>query len=175
MRELTDSERDYLIAYWFTELNNIITIPERFKEGFIAGLEYQSTQLAALTAERDGLAQRLEIAEEVESSPGDKLQEEKQLRANQREVNAHLARERKKAEAERDALRAEVAGHREARFSTVPKKGDCEALMKALKRMVKGWRDYASGHYCQTYNPERGKGLKIAADNLEEYINDKIN
>lgn len=107
MRELTDIERDYLIAYWFSgPLSNLIAMPERFKEGFIAALDYNAAQIAALTAERDALAQQLKIAEEVEIYLGEKLQEEKQLGANQREVNAHLARERKKAEAERDALRA---------------------------------------------------------------------
>lgn len=49
MRELTDSERDYLLAYWFTEpLGNSIAMPERFKEGFIAGLDHQQAQIAAL-------------------------------------------------------------------------------------------------------------------------------
>lgn len=52
MRQLTDSERDYLIAYWFTEpLGNTIALPERFKEGFIAGLDHSAAQIAALEAE----------------------------------------------------------------------------------------------------------------------------
>lgn len=43
---------------------------------------------------------------------------------------------------------------------------------KSLKRIIKGWRDYAAGDYCQTYNPERGKGLRMAADDLENYVYD---
>lgn len=41
---------------------------------------------------------------------------------------------------------------------------------KELTRMVKFWRDYASGHYCQTYNTGMAQGLNSAADSLEEYL-----
>lgn len=108
MRQLTESELKTRDIAWLECLGNR---RERgvdldfFESGFIAGLDHTAERIAALTAERDALAQQLKIAEEVESYLGDKLQEEKQLGANQREVNAHLARERKKAEAENDALR----------------------------------------------------------------------
>lgn len=62
MRELTDSERDYLIAYWFTEpLNNSIAIPERFKEGFVSGLEFAQSRIDKL----EGL-----IKQFIEIGPG---------------------------------------------------------------------------------------------------------
>ena len=45
---MTNGERDYLIAYWFTEpLNNRYAMPEEFSQGFVAGLEYQNQQRIA--------------------------------------------------------------------------------------------------------------------------------
>lgn len=100
MRDLSDSERDYLIAYWFTEpLVQSIAIPERFKEGFIAGLAYSADKVAALQAERDGLAKQVSDLEELRDYLSEKLQEEKKFQVNQRKVNALLARRLKKAEA----------------------------------------------------------------------------
>lgn len=110
MRELTDSEQKILgearqeyepeyVGYTIEELAG-------FDSGFIAALDYQQAQLAALQAENRRL--------------------------------------------------------REAQFKAV----------KDLKGIVKGWREYAAGDYCQTYNPERGKGLNSAADHLENYVHD---
>lgn len=58
------------------------------------------------------------------------------------------------------ALTAENKRLREAQFKRA----------KALKRMVKAWRDEADGHYCQTYNTGQAKGLNVAANHLESYV-----
>lgn len=42
--------------------------------------------------------------------------------------------------------------------------------IKELKRLIKQWREYADGHYCQTYNPGKGQGLRTAANDLEEFL-----
>lgn len=43
-------------------------------------------------------------------------------------------------------------------------------LREALNGMIYGWRDYANGHYCQTYNPGMMQGLNCAADALEAFV-----
>ena len=63
---------------------------------------------------------------------------------------------------ELNELRAEVELLREALFKAV----------KGLKRMVEGWRDHASGHYCQNYNTGLAEGLNMTADHLESYVNE---
>lgn len=39
----------------------------------------------------------------------------------------------------------------------------------ALTGIISGWRDYANGHYCRTYNLGMTLGLNTAADELEAY------
>jgi len=52
-KQLTDSERDYLIEYWFTEpLNSRHVMPDDFKQGFVAGLSYNQVKLDSERQER---------------------------------------------------------------------------------------------------------------------------
>lgn len=81
-------------------------LPE-YAETIANGGGYDLDQrIATLQAENERLAQRLKIAEEVEIHLSDKLQDARQFQKNQKEVNALLARDCKKAEAENERLRA---------------------------------------------------------------------
>lgn len=39
-----------------------------------------------------------------------------------------------------------------------------------LKKLAQSWREYAEGHYCQTYNKGMADGLIKAANELEAHI-----
>jgi len=41
---------------------------------------------------------------------------------------------------------------------------------KELRKLIKSWRDYANGHYCQTYNKGMADGLFCAANELESLL-----
>lgn len=78
------------------------------------------------------------------------------------EIDRWMGRLYQEQAAQIAALQAENARLKTCLFKTA----------KDLKRAVKYWRDYAANDYHQTYNPERGKGLRIAADDLENYVYD---
>jgi hypothetical protein len=41
---------------------------------------------------------------------------------------------------------------------------------KELRKLAQSWREYADGHYCQTYNKGMGDGLRKAANELESAL-----
>lgn len=41
---------------------------------------------------------------------------------------------------------------------------------KELRKLAQSWREYADGHYCQTYNKGMADGLRKAADELESAL-----
>lgn len=62
MRQLTDGEMKTLEKGWLEHLGNrkpILTDFDTFEAGFIAALDHAAAQIAALTAERDGLREAL--------------------------------------------------------------------------------------------------------------------
>lgn len=103
MRQLSVSEQDALIAaaqeYEPTYVGYSIEELQGFEAGFISGLDHAAEQIAALTAERDGLAMQVKDLEELRDYLRNALQDEAGIQKNMREANAYLARERKKAEA----------------------------------------------------------------------------
>lgn len=44
---------------------------------------------------------------------------------------------------------------------------------RELRKLIQSWREYADGHYCQTYNKGMADGLRKAAKELEEEIKPK--
>ena len=44
---------------------------------------------------------------------------------------------------------------------------------KELKNLLGKWREYADGHYCQTYNRGMADGLNRAACELEELLSQR--
>ena len=63
MRQLTDSEKKTLEKHWLEHLGNRrpkVVDFDWFEAGFTTGLDYAAEQLAALTAERDGLRAAVE-------------------------------------------------------------------------------------------------------------------
>jgi len=95
MRQFTDNERDFLLAYWFAEpLNNNSVLPERFEEGFIAGLDYRQADTEALQSLLDKTFETLHTIAAISE--------------RREQMNSDLIILNSQLETENDALRDEL-------------------------------------------------------------------
>lgn len=103
------------------------------------------------------------VADRLAALQAENTRLDKSVAAWKKSAKRHRRNQLRKQKYLEEAVK-DIDGLREAQFKAT----------KDLKRMARYWRDCAAGDYCQTYNPERGKGFNSAADMLEEYVNEAL-